>query len=187
MERPRIDHATGIAFFTTTLGLCGVAWSACGITAVQLPESDDSTTRSRLASRCMGASEATPPAAVRQAIAAIVSLLRGEQADLSFVALDLDGVPPFERRAYEAVRAIPPGRTQTYGDIAAVLGEPGAARAVGQAMGRNPVPVIVPCHRVLATGGGLGGFSASGGVTTKLRMLGIEGADAARQGRLFDG
>lgn len=154
---------------------------------MQLPESDDSTTRSRLASRCAGAAESTPPLAVQRAIDAIVALLRGDQPDLSFIALDLDGVPPFERRAYEAVRAIPPGSTKTYGEIAAMLGEPGAARAVGQAMGHNPVPVIVPCHRVLATGGGLGGFSAGGGVTTKLRMLGIEGADAARQGRLFDG
>jgi methylated-DNA-[protein]-cysteine S-methyltransferase len=166
--------------------LCGVAWSARGITAVQLPESDDAMTRSRLASRCAGATESTPPPAVQQAIEAIVALLRGDRPDLSFIALDLDGVPPFERHAYEAVRAIPPGSTMTYGEIAAMLGEPGAARAVGQAMGHNPVPIIVPCHRVLATGGGLGGFSAAGGVTTKLRMLGIEGADAARQGRLFD-
>lgn len=154
---------------------------------MQLPESDDSTTRSRLASRCVGAAESAPPPAVQRAIDAIVALLRGDRPDLSFIALDLDGVPPFERRAYEAVRAIPPGSTKTYWEIAAMLGEPGAARAVGQAMGHNPVPVIVPCHRVLATGGGLGGFSAAGGVTTKLRMLGIEGADAARQGRLFDG
>jgi len=186
MKRHRFGGATGIAFFTTTLGLCGIAWSARGITAVQLPESDDSTTRSRLTSRCLGASESARPPAVQQAIDAIVALLRGDQADLSCVALDLDGVPEFERRAYEAVRTIPPGSTKTYAEIAAILGEPGAARAVGQAMGHNPVPVIVPCHRVLATGGGLGGFSAAGGGATKLRMLAIEGADAARQGRLFD-
>ena len=112
--------------------------------------------------------------------------MRGDKPDLGFIALDLEDTPAFERRAYQAARAVPPGQTTTYGAIAATLGEPGAARAVGQAMGRNPFPIVVPCHRVLAISGGLGGFSAGGGVATKLRMLAIEGADAARQGDLFN-
>lgn len=124
---------------------------------------------------------------MQQAIDAVIELLDGARTDLSFVALDCEGLGAFERRAYEAARSIPPGSTTTYGAIAAALGEPGAARAVGQAMGHNPFPVIVPCHRVLATDGSLGGFSAGGGTRTKLRLLAIEGAEAAKQVDLFDG
>lgn len=153
---------------------------------MQLPESDDAQTRSRLQRRCQGAPESPPPQGVQLAIDAIVALLRGEKPDLSFIALDLEEVPSFERRAYAAARAVPPGHTTTYGEIAAALGEPGAARAVGQAMGHNPWPIVVPCHRVLASSGSLGGFSAAGGPRTKLRILAIEGADAAKQVDLFD-
>src|SRR6516164_3560011 len=106
----------------------------------------------------------------------IAALLRGEVSDLSNIALDMDEVPTFHRRVYEAARAIPPGRTLSYGDVAARAGAPGAARAVGQALGRNPFPIVVPCHRVLAAGGKIGGFSAQGGIATKRRMLAIEGA-----------
>ena len=129
----------GIACFQTTLGLCGVAWSARGLTAVQLPEADETGTRSRLQSRSDGAPEAPPPPAVQQAIDAIVALLRGDKPDLGFITLDLEDTPAFERRAYAAARAVPPGQTTTYGAIAASLGEPGAARAVGQAMGSQSV------------------------------------------------
>ena len=94
----------------------------------------------------------------------------------------MDGVPEFHRRVYEAARAIPPGNTLSYGDIAKRVGAPGAARAVGQALGRNPFPIVVPCHRVLAAGGKIGGFSAQGGVATKRRMLAIEGARVERRG-----
>ena len=105
-----------------------------------------------------------------------MALLGGARPDLTSVPLDLSGVPEFHRRAYEVARTIPPGRTLTYGDIAHRLGQPGSAQAVGQAMGHNPFPIIVPCHRVLAAGGKDGGFSARGGVGTKRRMLVIEGA-----------
>ena len=166
----------GYALFDTALGRCGIAWSARGVVAVQLPEADEATTRSRLARSARGAPEAAPPPAVRAAIEAIAALLAGAKRDLEDVALDESGVPAFHRRVYAAARCSPPGRTATYGELAAQLGLPGAARAVGQALGRNPFTLIVPCHRVLAAGGRSGGFSAHGGVTTKLRLLEIEGA-----------
>ena len=105
-----------------------------------------------------------------------MALLRGEPRDLGAIDLDMSGIPEFPRRVYAVARAIPPGQTVTYGDVAARLGEPGAARAVGQALGRNPFAIIVPCHRVVAAGGRLGGFSANGGAATKRRILAIEGA-----------
>ena len=166
----------GYALFDTALGRCGIAWSARGVVAVQLPEADEATTRSRLARSARGAPEAAPLPAVRAAIEAIAALLAGAKRDLEDVVLDESGVPDFHRRVYAAARRIPPGRTATYGDLAAQLGLPGAARAVGQALGRNPFTLIVPCHRVLAAGGRSGGFSAHGGVTTKLRLLEVEGA-----------
>jgi methylated-DNA-[protein]-cysteine S-methyltransferase len=113
---------------------------------------------------------------VRAAVDGIVALLDGEHRDLAEIELDLAAVPEFHRRAYEIARTIPPGKTLTYGDIAHRLGMPGSAQAVGQAMGHNPFPIVVPCHRVLAAGGRDGGFSARGGVATKRRMLVIEGA-----------
>lgn len=166
----------GFALFETAIGVCGIAWSDGGITSVQLPERDDETTRARLANRCAGATETPLPPKVQRAVDAITSLLDGEAIDLSFVTLDMDGVPDFHRRVYEVARAIRPGATLSYGDIAARLGEPGSARAVGQALGRNPFVLVVPCHRVLAARGRTGGFSANGGTSTKLRLLAIEGA-----------
>jgi methylated-DNA-[protein]-cysteine S-methyltransferase len=135
--------------------------------------------RRRVLRRWPEAREETPPAAVQQAIDGVVALLSGAAVDLSTVPLDMERVPTFDRRVYEIARAIPPGHTLTYGDIAARLGDPGAAREVGQALGRNPFAVIVPCHRVIAAGGKTGGFSATGGVTTKLRLLEIERARRA--------
>ncbi len=166
--------ANGFTFFDTPIGRCAVAWGERGITAVQLPEARPAETRARLLRRVPDAREASPPPQVERALDAIRALMRGEASDVSSVALDMDAVPPFRRRVYEAARTIPPGETRSYGEIAARLGAPGSARAVGQALGRNPFPIIVPCHRVLAAGGRPGGFSASGGVATKLRMLALE-------------
>ncbi|WP_437781938.1 methylated-DNA--[protein]-cysteine S-methyltransferase [Sorangium sp. So ce1097] len=165
--------------FDTAIGRCGVAWGGRGVAFVQLPEARDSETRARVLQRFPGAREAPPPPDVQRALDDIVALLRGEARDLSAVALDMERVPPFHRRVYEVARTIPPGATLTYGDIAGRLGARGSARAVGQALGRNPFPIVVPCHRVLAAGGRIGGFSGNGGVTTKLRLLAIEGAHAA--------
>lgn len=166
----------GFALFETEIGRCGIAWSTGGIAGVQLPEGSDPATRARMLRRFPGVPETTPPAEVRQAIDAMVALLRGEPSELQSVALDLDDVPPFERSVYEVARTIPPGTTLSYGEIAQRLGAPGAARDVGQALGRNPFPIVVPCHRVVAAGGKLGGFSAPGGAATKRRLLSVERA-----------
>ena len=168
--------ATGFTLFETAIGRCGIAWGAHGISGVQLPQADEAETRARMLQRFPAAGEGMPPPEVRQAVERIVALLRGEGGDLASVVLDMEDVPAFHRRVYELARTIPPGMTLSYGDIATRLGAPGAARAVGQALGRNPFPIVVPCHRVLAAGGKIGGFSAQGGVTTKRRMLAIEGA-----------
>jgi O-6-methylguanine DNA methyltransferase len=133
-----------------------------------------------------GARETLPPPDVQRAIETIAAHLRGEAADFSGIGLDMNGLPEFHRRVYEVARAIPSGETLSYGEIAARLGEPSAAREVGRALGRNPFPIVVPCHRVLAAGGKTGGFSAPGGVATKLRLLAIEGARANGIPTLFD-
>jgi methylated-DNA-[protein]-cysteine S-methyltransferase len=177
----------GAALFTTPLGRCGIAWTGRGIAALQLPEATDDATLTRLLERAPGAPLVPNtrhwPDAVRRTVKDIVLLLKGKHVDLSTAPLDLEDVPPFHRRVYEAARAVLAGKTCSYGELASALGSPGAARAVGQALGRNPFALIVPCHRVLATGGGLGGFSANGGTTTKKVLLELEaehgGADAS--------
>lgn len=173
----------GFALFDTGVGRCGVAWGERGIVRMLLPESRPSTLRAKLAAMFPDSAESEPPAAVQRAIDRVVTLLRGEVADLAQIELDMDGVPPFHRRVYEHARTIAPGKTMTYGEVAARIGSPGAARAVGQALGKNPFAIVVPCHRVLAAGGKIGGFSAPGGAKTKLEMLRIEQA----QQSLFDG
>ena len=176
----------GFALFDTAIGRCGIAWGERGIVAVQLPERLEGEERARLLRRVPDAIEAPPPPAVQQAIDGIVALLLGRQSDLSGAPLDMNGVPPFNQRVFEIARTIPRGSTLTYGAIAARLGDPNAARAVGQALGHNPFVLIVPCHRVLAADGGLGGFSAAGGRVTKLRLLAIEGARTSDEPSLFD-
>src|SRR5262249_58641785 len=137
----------------------------------QLPEPSEARTRARLVRRYPHAREAPPPAEVRRVIDGIVSLLGGQASDLSAAALDMDGVPEFDRRVYEHARGIAPGATLSYGEVAARLGERRLARDVGQALGRNPFPIIVPCHRVLAALGNAGGFSANCGATPPRRSL----------------
>lgn len=176
------------ALFATPLGHCGIAWGAKGLTGVQLPEANEATTRLRMQARYPRAPEVAPPPEVQTAIAAIVALLAGaptEPRDLSHLVLDMAGVPPFHQRVYALARHIPPGETLTYGELAHLMGEPGAARAVGQALGANPFAPVVPCHRILAAKSGAGGFSAPGGVNTKLRMLLAERARFGGPG-LFD-
>jgi|SRR5579859_4691017 len=169
------------ALFDTPIGTCGIAWGARGLVGVQLPEPTVAQMRTRLRRQFPGATESTPPEKVQSAIDAIVTLLEGRSSDLSAIELDMLGVPEFHRRVYAVARTIPPGSTLSYGEIAARLGEPAwpAARDVGQALGQNPFPIVVPCHRVVAANGKLGGFSARGGLKTKLRLLAIENAPAA--------
>jgi methylated-DNA-[protein]-cysteine S-methyltransferase len=168
--------AQGYALFDTAIGCCGLVWGESGVLALQLPEAAERGARVRLLAAFPDAPEVAPPPEARAAIDQVTALLRGEPADLSGIRLDMTSASPFYRKVYEAARAIPPGSTLSYGEIARRIGSPGAARAVGQALGRNPFPLVVPCHRVLAAGGKPGGFSANGGVGTKLRLLAIEGA-----------
>ena len=165
-----------IAMFPTAIGPCGIAWSDAGVTGFQLPERDRTATRRRMGARFPAAVDAVPPPDVQRGIDAIGALLRGECVDLAFIRLDMDGVPEFHQRVYDVARTIRSGATMTYGEIAERIGDAGAARAVGRALGRNPFAVIVPCHRVTAARGKSGGFSASGGVATKFNLLAIEGA-----------
>jgi O-6-methylguanine DNA methyltransferase len=180
-------RAYGFTLFDTPVGHCGIAWGERGIVGVQLPEAGEMETRERMLHRFPSASETVPPPEVQRALDRIVALLGGGASDLSAIALDMDGVAPFHRRVYEVTRTIPSGKTLSYGDIAARLGARRAARAVGQALGRNPFPIVVPCHRVLAAGGKIGGFSAQGGILTKLRLLAIEGAQINGEPALPDG
>src|SRR4051812_16084381 len=161
--------------FGTSLGPCGIAWSERGVTRLQLPERTPAATEHRLRARPADCGSGAPPAPVREAIAALERYFAGERIDFADVALDLVGVGAFHRAIYEAMRSLGWGQTATYGDLARQAGSPGAARAVGQAMGHNPVPIIIPCHRVLAAGRKIGGFSAYGGALTKQRLLALEG------------
>ena len=162
--------------FDTAIGRCAIAWGEAGVISVRLPQRSDAAMRNRIGLQHPEARESSPPPTIEAAIADICRLMDGEKQDLSAIALDLSNVPEFEQRVYAETRSIPPGETLTYGDIATRLGDVGLSRAVGQALGRNPFPIVVPCHRVLAAGGKSGGFSAPGGVETKRRMLEIEGA-----------
>jgi methylated-DNA-[protein]-cysteine S-methyltransferase len=172
--------------FDTKIGLCGIEWGPRGINGVQLPMGSEEKTRTRIHQRHPEASEAPPTVEVQQTIDRIVKLLAGGTDDLMDIPLDLDGVPEFNRGVYAIARSIPPGKTLTYGDIAKRLGGVELSRDVGQALGRNPCPIVVPCHRVLAAGNKPGGFSANGGVVTKLKMLEIEGALVNHTPSLFD-
>jgi methylated-DNA-[protein]-cysteine S-methyltransferase len=167
--------ASGVALFETAIGPCGIAWGAREIVGVQLPEASVVATRARLRRRYSDLSEQDPPPAIRDIVDNITAHLRGQPRDFSEIPLDLENIPAFNRLVYAAVRRIRSGETWSYGEVAKMVGEPGAARAVGQALGRNPFPIIVPCHRVLAAGGAPGGFSARGGATTKFKLLAIEG------------
>lgn len=179
-------HPPSFSLFDTAIGRCGIAWGEHGLLRIQLPEATDALTCARMMRRLPDASVAEPPPEVREAAARIAGLLRGERDDLAGIALDMSGVPDFHRRVYEFVRGILPGQTMTYGEVATRLGEAGAARAVGQALGANPFAPVIPCHRVLGVGGRAVGFSAAGGVSTKLRMLQIEGARIGDDPGLFD-
>jgi methylated-DNA-[protein]-cysteine S-methyltransferase len=172
--------------FPTAIGTCALAWSDLGVFAVWLPEVSAERLQARIAQRFPQAVEALPSGDVTVAIDAITALLRGERTDLGAIRLDDSRLDPFDRRVYAAARAITPGRVVSYAELAARVGADATAREVGQSLGRNPFPIVVPCHRIVAASGELGGFSAPGGTATKRRLLTIE--DARRDGvdDLFD-
>ena len=174
---------TSYKIFKTTLGPCGIAWKqrdAMGrplVTHFQLPEATAAMTEARMIGKSGGSKSDSPPPAIAKIIERVCRHFEGDLQDFSDIELDIEESPLFARRVYKAARKIPVGQTRSYGEIAKFAGSPGAARAVGHALGQNPIALIVPCHRVLAAGGKPGGFSAHGGCATKARMLEIEGAN----------
>ena len=179
----------GFALFPTALGLCGIAWSEYAITGCQLPCATAEQTEGLMHQRFFPAVQTQAPDWVEAIAADVTALLAGDTSahpSLEQAPLDMALAPAFHREVWEAARRIPMGETLLYGELASLLGQPGAARAVGQALGANPFAPIVPCHRILAKGQGGGGFSAPGGVDTKLRMLQMERARFGGPG-LFDG
>jgi methylated-DNA-[protein]-cysteine S-methyltransferase len=162
--------------FETAAGFCGIAWNDVGITRFQLPTRSAEATERMLLRRLPGAEPGAPSPAVADAVAAVKRYFAGEETDFSGFSLDLGGQDAFFKDIYAAARRIGWGRTTTYGTLAKELGAgPEAARDVGEAMARNPVALFIPCHRVLAAGGKIGGFSAPGGSAAKVRMLALEG------------
>jgi methylated-DNA-[protein]-cysteine S-methyltransferase len=162
--------------FETAGGFCGIAWSNVGITRFQLPTKSAEATERLLLRRVPDAEPSAPTPEVAEAVAAVQRYFAGEETDFSGIKLDLGDQEPFFMQVYAAARRVGWGRTTTYGTLAKELGAgPEAARDVGQAMARNPVALIIPCHRVLAAGGKVGGFSAPGGSAAKVRMLELEG------------
>lgn len=170
---------THCRLFETAIGWAGLVWGDNGLVGAHLPERDPALVRRSFARRYPDAVEASPTPEIEELIAGVRALMRGEKPDLSGARLDLARVPEFHAKVYEITRRIPAGETLTYGEIAVQLGDRLLARDVGAALGRNPRPIIVPCHRVTAAGGKLGGFTARGGAMTKLKLLEIEGAAAA--------
>lgn len=169
--------------FETRAGPMRLRWSDRGLTAIEMPELSQRELRAELLQQ-----NGTPaPPFVQDAARLLKRHLAGTPQDLTALPLDLSVLAPFQRSVYEKIRELPAGKTATYGEVAAMLGKPGASRAVGQALGRNPFLVVVPCHRVLAAGGRAGGFSAPGGVVAKQRLLALEGVTiAVNHGLPFD-
>jgi methylated-DNA-[protein]-cysteine S-methyltransferase len=172
-------NATSFTLFETAIGEIGLAWTDKGVCALQLPEESAGQTRTRLLSLLKDATELDPPPVILDAIDRLTRQMAGEEVDLAPIPVDFSSATPFFRRVFELARAIPPGETTTYGKLARAAGSPGAARAVGMAMARNPVALIVPCHRVIASDGKLTGFSAPGGLATKVKLLALERRTAA--------
>ncbi len=186
MPAATTNKPQGFVLFETAIGRCALLWRGGLVVGAALPERDGVALRASLARRFPGAAEAEPPGFVAEATTLIVRLLAGENVDFAAVPMALDGGSALERKVWGAARRIPCGEVRTYGEIAAEIGAPGAAQAVGAALGRNPVPILVPCHRVLAADGRSGGFSAHGGVATKFRILEIERARRPGEAGLFD-
>ncbi|MBR0894217.1 methylated-DNA--[protein]-cysteine S-methyltransferase [Bradyrhizobium tropiciagri] len=176
----------GYTIFDTAIGRCGIAWGEAGIAGVQLPEQREIETRRRLFKLYPDAREMRPPEEVEVAIEGIAAIMRSGDGDLSGVALDISGIPAFDQRVYQIVRAIPRGETRTYDEVASALRASGAVYSVAQALGRNPFMIIVPCHRVLEAGQNADRISPNGGSVSKRRLLSIEGAQLNASKTLFD-
>lgn len=179
-------HARCYALFPTAIGDCAIAWNAAGLTGVWLPEASRDALERRVRRRTPGALATAPRADLADLVKAIARLLAGEHVGFESTRLDLEHTDEFDRRVYTVTRAIAAGEVLTYGEVATRVGASASARAVGQSLGRNPWPIVVPCHRVVAAGIALGGFSAPGGTATKQRLLAIERARRPGAPDLFD-
>ncbi|WP_274426630.1 methylated-DNA--[protein]-cysteine S-methyltransferase [Chelativorans sp. YIM 93263] len=162
--------------FETAFGFCGIVWSERGVCRFMLPVDAPAPAEEELTKRRSASSAATPSGEIAKTVAAVVRYFEGEREDFAQTPVDLDGTPPFHQAIYRAARRLAYGETTTYGALATEAGFPKSAQETGVALGRNPIPLIIPCHRILAAGGKLGGFSAPGGTATKQKMLGLEGA-----------
>jgi methylated-DNA-[protein]-cysteine S-methyltransferase len=163
--------------FETRNGHVAVAWNVRGVSSLRLPSASAQAAETSVLRRLPGAQRAAPPPPISALSGDIVRYFQGEEIDFASTPVDLGAQSDFFSGVYDHIRKLGWGETTTYGAVAKALGaEPQAARDVGQAMAANPVPLIVPCHRVLAAGGKIGGFSAPGGSNSKARMLEIEGA-----------
>jgi methylated-DNA-[protein]-cysteine S-methyltransferase len=177
---PLLGTSNGYLIFPTALGQAGVAFRHAGMVALELPDASQSRSLARLSAAAGStAPSVAPPPWVDAAIGQLTRYFEGNAEDLSGIPLDLSSVPPFHRKVYEALRRLGRGKICTYGELAALAGSPMASRAVGQALAKNPLPILIPCHRVVASGGRPGGFSAPGGLDTKARLLALEGAALA--------
>ncbi|MGY2150521.1 methylated-DNA--[protein]-cysteine S-methyltransferase [Nocardia gipuzkoensis] len=185
--QPVASGRAAAALFDTAIGCCAIAWSGAGVIRFQLLEAGPAATRARITRPRAGEEvpEETPTAAIAEAITGIRAHLAGELDDLRWIPVDTSGIPEFHRAVYTVTRAIDPGHTLSYGQVADRVGAPGGAQAVGQALGRNPIPLIIPCHRVLAADHALHGFSAPGGIDTKQRLLTIERTSGFGEPTLF--
>ncbi|MFE3191171.1 methylated-DNA--[protein]-cysteine S-methyltransferase [Nocardia sp. NPDC059240] len=186
MSAPARPQASA-ALFDTAIGTCAIAWSATGVLRFALPDPDPATTRTYILRnhRLVEIHEADPTPEITEAITRIQAHLSGDLDDLRWIALDTTRFNDFDRAVYEVTRAIDPGHTLNYGAVANAIGAPGGAQAVGQSLGRNPIPLIIPCHRVLAADHALHGFSAPGGITTKQHLLEIERTPGFGEPTLF--
>ncbi|PQA71993.1 methylated-DNA--[protein]-cysteine S-methyltransferase [Brucella oryzae] len=180
-------ESSGIIIFKTDIGPCGIAWRGQTIVGVEIGDADEKETRYRLGERFPGAEDTNVPDFVTHAVQGVRALLTGADVDFSGTPLALDTVPDLNRQVYEIILELKPGETTTYGAIARRLGDVSLSQAVGYALGKNPFPIIVPCHRVLGSNGKVGGFSAAGGTTTKLKLLNIERARTSSEPDLFGG
>jgi len=164
--------------FDTAIGACGLAWTDKGLFQVQLPEASEVATELRLGRIAGAAWSDTLPKNIAECEARMRAYFEGDPATFTDIDLDMSRVNAFSARIYTALRKVGWGKTTSYGALARQIGDPHAARAIGAAMGKNPWPLVVPCHRVLAASGKIGGFSAYGGRATKRKMLQLEQSDA---------
>jgi methylated-DNA-[protein]-cysteine S-methyltransferase len=176
----------GYAIFDTAVGRCGIVWSNAGVLCVQLPEAREIDTRRRLYRLHPDAREARPPLNTEIAIEGIATILRGQNHDLADVALDMDAIPYFNQRVYDFVRTIPRGETRTYNEVARLMRREGTEHAIAQAIAKNPLMIIVPCHRVLENGHYADKIAPNGGTISKRHLLTIEGTHLTASKTLFD-